>query len=145
MTKIKFAERRISDERSEVIALAADRYEIEMRLHPCMRDAEREIAKYFQMQTAGMGYAVSDPNRTGPSEDAPDPTDEELAILIARMGNLKAWKAQCPSAARGVVIDVQVFGFALSDVAAQRGVTDEDVIRLYVMGLKAYCKIRGWM
>lgn len=141
MSKIKFVERKISEARTEIVALSSDRYEIERAMHPSMRDAEFEIAKYFQMQTAGMGYAVGDMERTGQGVDNSELSKDDLL----RIADLARWKRECLSKARGVTLDHYVFGFDFDSIAYQRCLSVEMVLALYLEGLKKYCEIRGWM
>lgn len=143
MMRIKFAERKITANRSEIVALAADRYDVHIELTPAMLDAEREIAQTFTYTTPGMGYATIDPMRTDRGE-SPEPEGVELERIKTAQAYLSKWNRACNPILRGIVLDILCFAMEIDQVAYQRGLRRSMVIKAYRDGLEEYCYIRGW-
>ncbi len=138
-----FVERKISKDRSQVVAITKERALMLEHISPAMLDAEREIKNYYTMQFAGMGYATQD-DETKSSAPDKEPTQDDIDKYNAQIAIMKKWSRETPSYVRGIVIDKNQFEFSLEEISIQRAMTEMEVRVQYNVGLNDYCIVRGW-
>lgn len=140
--KITFVERRVTADRIVMIPKMSDRARIEAVCTPAMLDAEKEVCRSFTIQTQGMGYASPKRERVdGDRDEERELSDFDKTLLAV----LKDWKAETPTRALGVTLDLCAFAFSIQDVAYQRAISEDRVLELFAEGLQVWCKLRGWI
>lgn len=138
-----FIQKKLTNNRSQIVAMTKERAAALEHISPAMLDAEREIHNYYAMQFAGMGYAtLNDETKSNAPER--EPTQDEIDRYRAQVEIMKRWSRETSSLARGILIDRNQFEFTEEQVAEQRGLDVFEVRVQYNVGLNDYCIVRGW-
>ena len=115
--------------------------QIERNLTPEMSDARLEIERGFRLSVISMGYTTCSAERVDNKSFGGLKFQEWEQDQINKF---REWANSCSSKFKGIVLDMVVFGFTAKQVATDRGMARQTVMKRFYKGLNDYCIIQGW-
>lgn len=107
-----------------------------------MQQAAKDIESTFNYMTAGMGYGTLDLSMPGQSHNYEGKTQQDYWADMCQRYN--EWSKNVESRTKGICLDVCVHAITYKDIAEQRAISPQTVMRRLQDGLGTYAYLQGW-